>query len=89
MNCKPGDLAYIIHAMCPQNVGRVVEVVRDAGDHWLLGHMWVVRAFSPLQVMTDRGGYTFQSEFADTPDAWLRPIAGLPVEAEEGAEVLA
>jgi hypothetical protein len=27
MNCKPGDLAIIIHAIHPENVGAIVEVI--------------------------------------------------------------
>jgi hypothetical protein len=41
MNCKPGDIAYVINATMPQNIGRMVQVISPLGvePHWG-GYIW-------------------------------------------------
>lgn len=78
MNCKPGDLAVYVRSGA-MNLGRIVEVIRFAGEHpifegrrWCRGSgpCWVVRSSgSPLSTS---GGDEFMVVIA--PDAFLRPI---------------
>lgn len=78
MNCKPGDIAYIIRSAAG-NEGRPVEVIDGdveslPGDLGLrgFGHLWRVRSKTALATSVGiplRAG----EEFA-FPDAWLRPI---------------
>jgi hypothetical protein len=79
MNVKPGDLAYIVAGMeSPSpNAGKVVEVKSFFGFDSEFGPSWNVKATSPL-VMTDD---SLLVEL-DVPDAWLRPISGVPVNDE-------
>jgi hypothetical protein len=80
MNCKPGDLAYIVKSILPENIGRIVEVVRllylDSPD----GPVWIVRGSTPLARSAFRGAIRLEGS-AERPfiDAWLRPISGVPV----------
>ena len=39
MNCKQGDLAVVVKATNPQNIGRIVSVLRP----WIDSGTWVVR----------------------------------------------
>lgn len=87
MNCKPGDLAYLLASFRDENVGRVVQVVRRAGDHWLMGPMWVARACGPLPTVDYGGRPSGDHATAECPDAWLRPISGVPVHDEQRDEV--
>lgn len=84
MNCKPGDLAYIVHA--PPNaaeaLGAVVEVIQRGRDidgmpAW---HVQVSDRFDISHRLTGRAAYMNR---VNTPDAWLRPISGVPVQDEQ------
>lgn len=84
MNCKKGDLAYVV---CGMSVGAVVEVVVDAppydGDP-----AWVCTSTSALPVA--KHGQLFADRVATkfrVRDSWLRPISGVPVEEEQHDEV--
>lgn len=94
MNCKPGDLAYIaVDPHNPQDIGKVVQVVRAAID-------WVDESLPEWECIakSDIGGYWNGTEdgrgfiaggVVDIPDAWLRPISGVPVHDEQHDEVSA
>lgn len=81
MNCQKGDLAEIIHATHPENIGRIVEVVAYLCDSRAYGSMWRVRSnsisFCCSTVSADSGELLASDvdlmEF-DCPDRWLRPI---------------
>jgi hypothetical protein len=77
MNCKPGDMAYIVRSSCG-NEGRVVEIVNAVvleipGDLGFegCGHLWRCRSKSPL---LQTFGLIRPGEDFAFPDAWLRPI---------------
>ena len=82
MNCKPGDIAIAINALNPENVGLIVEVVSRypsaAIEAWF-GHCWIVRSARPVPCGTARISRTDGM----SPDAWLRPVSGLPLDIEE------
>lgn len=87
MNCKPGDLAIVAHqSEEAPNLGRIVEVVEWRGEYngWAL---WLVRCSTPMNTRrrdTGKPGKAFQGLI---PDAWLRPISGVPVHDEQRDEV--
>ena len=76
MNCKPGDLAYVIRSAAG-NEGKPVQVINAdvfelPGDLGLAryGHLWRVRSGLPFNsLLTIAPGEEFVF-----PDAWLRPI---------------
>lgn len=86
MNCKPGDLAYIVRSDDPASIGAVVEVVETCliwtgmtgVQHW--------RMRAPRALATIGGTLSQQGAIEDCR---LRRIGGVPVETEEGAEVVA
>lgn len=67
MNCKPGDLAIVIRAELPENVGIIVRVLRPARSRH--GKGWWVDAQRPRPT-------TWGKEYREciSPDAWLWPI---------------
>jgi hypothetical protein len=84
VNCKPGDLAYLIKgadglfAKPP-----IVEVISAWGTYPSLGKLWncasreaqfIGRLWSSGDVTGDAPSIYFQ-----VPDDWLRPISGAPV----------
>lgn len=81
MNCQKGDLAEIIHATHPENIGRIVEVVAYLCDSQPYGPMWRVRSnsirFRCSTVDADSGELLANDEDLmefHCPDSWLRPI---------------
>jgi hypothetical protein len=94
MNCKPGDLAYIVNTVEPRNVGKVVEVLEYAGvnpyfDDWIWcggqGPSWFVRCESGLIGSVDG----ISRKVAVCADSRLRPISGVPVHDEVTEEITA
>jgi len=95
MNCKPGDLAYIVHG--GNLTGRVVQVLYYApiGVSFVLpdgitqnaqSYEWV--CFFPSEVDAPMSlGSTRPTHYACVPDSKLRPIGGVPVHDEEQMEV--
>ncbi|BBP99103.1 hypothetical protein BSFA1_42320 [Burkholderia sp. SFA1] len=83
MNCKSGDLAYIVGGDTnpSSNLGRIVEVVRLEGTYADIGPVWVARSRHLLKTV-----HGFKDEF-HTADAWLRPISGFPLDEETPAEI--
>lgn len=88
MNCKPGDLAYITRATAnaAEAVGVVVEVMQRGRDidgmpAW---HVQVPDRFVVSNRLTGRKAFKNR---LNVPDAWLRPISGVPVHDEQHDEV--
>lgn len=81
MNCKPGDIAYVIRAVEPMVIGRIVRVVEwtDCDDWGFSG--WIV------EFVGDTSELPSSWRGAACPDANLRPISGLPVSEEARDEV--
>ena len=89
MNCKPGDLAIIVRCgSVTENIGRIVEVLRAGGE--MRGHpLWVVGCPSPLIAVVPETGQRVPRHSGLIPDAWLRPVSGLPVDEKAPDEVTA
>ncbi|MBR8147051.1 hypothetical protein [Burkholderia vietnamiensis] len=89
MNCKPGDLAIIVKAMCPENVGRIV-VVLPQSEMGVFGLEWNTQGRGPVMKQSRLTGLIVGSEIANdgwVPDAWLRPVSGLPITDDVEDEV--
>ena len=84
--CKPGDLAIVIDAWHPCNLGTIVQVIRpaDSSDDIVFdadaGLVWWGRSTRPMK-WTYREKVYFRKE-GPAPDAQLQPIRGLPDIAE-------
>ena len=81
LNCKVGDLAITVRAELPQNLGRIVHIVRPLGiQAWSeFGpvHMWWVEALpgsAHLLCYENADGSIEQSRTGPVPDLLLRPI---------------
>lgn len=91
MNVKPGDLAIVISSrLSPENIGRIVEVLCQAGeeeiDRTSGGFVWWVK--SPVELMVrHRNGFIQFSKERPYADACLKPVSGLPM-FDETAEDL-
>lgn len=90
MNCKPGDLAYIVKpdAACHM---RIVEVLHSMmPNHPDYGFVWTVKCASPLPTFgsVDRLPKGVKQVF-HMPDDFLRPIGGVPAHDEQHDEVTA
>jgi hypothetical protein len=91
MNCKPGDLAYVIRAVVtPEMVGAVVSVLRSAVHMETVDGIryevtepgWVVEsAGSSLPVRSNDGILRIVKRRV-VMDRLLRPISGVPVNDE-------
>jgi hypothetical protein len=92
MNCKQGDLAYIIKALRSVNIGRIVtckELIGKLNQEepymWngevysaaISDNHWVVSCASGLETLYGK------SKEAVIPDTWLRPIKGDLLDSEE------
>jgi hypothetical protein len=85
MNCKQGDLARIVRDDYPDNVGRIVTVLRPSSDYELVaavpgGFHWEVHCSTPLAVGAyDRiagrlsAPFTYRNQ-ATVLDSDLKPI---------------
>lgn len=99
MNCKPGDLARIVH---PALYGKFVDVLYAAPttDYTLPdGYLaspnlagepeWVCAAHgAPFDAPLRRGGAR-KARYAGIKDKWLRPIRGLDETADERESAVA
>ncbi|MFT0167509.1 hypothetical protein ACLKMY_00575 [Paraburkholderia mimosarum] len=83
MNCKPGDLAYITRNFCSENIGRVVEVIDAFGEYPEFGFCWNVASQEPLAAVNPHTDERLALTSGFIPDAWLRPISGVPVHDEQ------
>ncbi len=87
MNCKPGDLAYLVRVDDPrfsENIGRVVTVTRLAG----VEDCWWVDALPPGLLGYRDGNFGYSTE-GWVRDSNLRPISGVPVTDDVRDEVTA
>lgn len=88
MNCKPGDLAYLVTSDFPENVGRVVEVTKD-GYLCDGGWVWSVVSTIPMKGWIPGTQKVSASCNLDAFDNELRPISGVPVTDDVEDEVTA
>ncbi|MGH8789760.1 MAG: hypothetical protein ACREYA_32400 [Cupriavidus necator] len=90
MNCKQHDLAIVIRAdAVPELIGQIVEVLHPSMMFCPYGPVWVVRFQKPEAFPCVFTGAGIISTDADCPDAWLKPITGLPVHDDVPDEVAA
>lgn len=88
MNCKPGDLAIIVSSrLAPENIGRIVEVVRRRSPDGSLP-CWIVRSNQPLVNRWEDGFVELVYERIYR-DLCLRPVTGLPIANDVTDEVTA
>ncbi|WP_175740000.1 hypothetical protein [Burkholderia ambifaria] len=91
MNVQKGDLAIIVQALLPENIGKIVEVLDPLGDDCGMGFRWLVKTLLPGRTVSV---IDFQTVFEDSspagiPDAWLKPVSGLPITDDIKDEVTA
>jgi hypothetical protein len=88
--CKVGDAAFIIRASVAANIGRVVEIVRRDITIAPLDEnpgevRWECKIFGDCVGQDRTTGQPIRIKAGDvisTPDSWLRPISGVPVDDE-------
>lgn len=78
--CKPGDLAIVIQAQNPGNVGLIVRVVglhnaESANFRHELGPVWQCECAHPMTWL--REGRTLTALSGPIPDQLLQPIRGM------------
>ncbi|HDR9497077.1 TPA: hypothetical protein QDC06_000264 [Burkholderia cepacia] len=95
MNCKPGDLAIIVNGRFPEEIGRIVEVLRLAAPGIdfhpdALSPAWIVKSDRPLPIFLHKAN-EIHSWANENPvaDARLRPVTGLPITDDIKDEVTA
>ena len=96
MNCKPGDLAFIIKSNAPENLGLFVDVIRpfngviDApypgGD---VGPLWLCRARGAICYTSFSGDSKRYEREGYIPDNKLHPVRGLRSDNSSDTEELA
>jgi hypothetical protein len=85
LNCKIGDLAIVVKADVPQNLGHIVEVVglptHRSPDLSRYGHVWRVRTAGRRPTLhylyQKEGGRIRKAAQGPVPDCCLRPLTGL------------
>ncbi|WP_139094004.1 hypothetical protein [Burkholderia sp. CCA53] len=97
MNCKPGDIAIVTRTRCGKGVGKIVEVVRLAVN----GEIFVTREGKRIAADLEGWGVCWvirgdrlkwgDDQIAERafPDAYLRPVSGLPITDDIEDEVTA
>ena len=92
MNCKPGDLAIIVRSEFSEDIGTICEVLYQCDPlEWVDPEIpeWTCKSERISRVMdSDTGEIRLAIDF-DIPDAWLRPVSGLPIDEEVKDEVTA
>ncbi|MBB2915885.1 hypothetical protein [Cupriavidus alkaliphilus] len=90
MNCKPNDLAIVIRAdAVPELIGQIVKVLHPTWPDSPHGFVWMVRFQAPQVFPGWFSGTAIVDTDAHCPDAWLKPITGLPVHDDVPDEVTA
>jgi hypothetical protein len=82
MNCQPGDLAIVVEAYNPSNIGSIVRVLRSHPNQSVIAiepgdHIWSMQATHP-QAYEIKGKLVYRSS-GPVPDSYLRPIRGYPL----------
>ena len=86
MNCKPGDLAIVVDAHNPCNIGSILRILKSHRNQTSLliepgDHIWLVQATHPQAY--ERGQKIIYRMKGPVPDSVLRPIRGLTSERSE------
>lgn len=77
MNVKAGDLAIVTGGF-PRYIGIIVTVDRFIGEVVGMANCWQITAPQPVERISLRTGRVTHGRRAMIPDAWLRPVSGLP-----------
>ena len=83
--CKPGDMAIVIDAQNPDNIGLIVKVMGrhdpEAANFRLdLGPVWTCECAHPM--VWTRDGRPHIARTGPIPDRLLQPIRGLDTPAQ-------
>ena len=89
--CRPGDLAIVVESYNPENLGRIVKVVRPHQPSGPLGMhdqepIWDIESDS-LMVWTV-GETVYKQRVGPCPDNQLQPIRGRKSPAKVAVEML-
>ena len=84
-NCKPGDLAIVVDAYNPANIGTIVRVIRVHPNQGAMCRepedlLWLAAAPRPMSY--DADGKIILRKKGPVPDSQLRPIRGYPLGAD-------
>ena len=90
-NCKPGDLAVIVDAYNPENIGTFVKVLKAHKNQFDLVKpegdvLWLVEASRPMSY--DVSGRIYKRKKGAAPDSSIRPIRGIMELADIAVENL-
>jgi len=93
LNCRPGDLAIVVNAILPQNLGQIVEVLGPQTSRPVKldgpGHIWRVRVVTGREALYYR--FTKDARVVryvegPVPDCRLKPVSGLQDGSVDGGE---
>jgi hypothetical protein len=89
LNCKPGDLAVIVDAYNPENIGTFVKVLKAHKNQFDLVKpegdvLWLVEASRPMSY--DVSGRINKRKKGAAPDSSIRPIRGITEFADIAVE---
>jgi len=80
LNCRAGDLAIIVDAFTPDNIGMIVKVLgkhRNQSACPADDVIWLVQASHPMRY--EKLGKITHKRKGPVPDTWLNPIRGYPL----------
>ena len=82
LNCRPGDLAIVVEAFNPINIGAIVKVIGKHRNQRVLcaspeEFIWLIEAPYPLTYEVK--GKVVHKRKGSVPDSGLQPIRGLPL----------
>lgn len=82
MNCKPGDLALVVRSSNPENLMKIVEVIKpyDPRDCGIVAlddsrQVWLCESLGSKLAWSDIAGtHTTRAQTGPIPDECLKPI---------------
>ena len=82
INCKPGDLAILVEAFNPVNIGAIVKVIGKHRNQKVVcaapdEFIWLIEA--PHSLTYEVKGKLVRKRKGGAPDSGLQPIRGLPL----------
>lgn len=83
MNCKPGEMAVLVNATFPENVGLIVEILSFHGEGFGFYDNWLCKPAWPSRGVYEDGGLFFNALDCVLRDADLRPIRPPKMPANE------
>jgi hypothetical protein len=95
LRCKIGDLAIVVRAKLPENLGQIVEVLGPQTDIPFRltdsGHVWQVRAAggrASLYYRFEKSGRVVRHAEGPVPDSCLDPISGVDLRTDSECAVV-